>query len=76
MLSSAAALGAPAVLEAVGAGVPDAFRMYQDPSADTCEHILMDDTAWAQPVAFARGTDGKVASFAIPNWTGEWVKQA
>ena len=75
VMVSEVALGLPAVLEAVGAALPDAFRAFQDTTTNTCEHVLMDDTLFAQPVVFARGADGKVASFAIPNWSGQWLKQ-
>ena len=78
VLTAPATIGAPAVLEAVGAALPDAFRMYQDAAdaADSCEHAAMDDTAWAQPLIFARGADGKVANFSAVNWQGAWAKTA
>ena len=74
LVLASAAIGASAVLEAVGAALPDAFRLYQDPTSDTCEHLAMDDTAWAQPVVFTRGADGKVASLGLVNWDGAWTK--
>jgi hypothetical protein len=74
LVLASAAIGASAVLEAVGAALPNAFRMFQDPTSDTCEHLAMDDTSWAQPVVFTRGTDGKVASLGLVNWDGAWSK--
>jgi len=75
MTSESVLSNAPAVLEAVGAALPDSFRMFQDPSTDTCEHFVMGDIVFAQPIGFSRGADGNVSGFALPSWTGAWLKQ-
>ena len=75
VLTAPDALGPAAVLEYVGAAVPEIFRMYQDPTIVTCEHPAMADTAWAMPVVFTRGSDKQVQGFSLVNWNGQWARQ-
>ena len=72
---SSAVLGDAGVLEAVNASLlPDAFRMFQDPTAVNCEHVAMADSVWGWPVLFQRSGGGNVTSLRIVNWGGEWNK--
>ena len=63
-----------AVLGWAGPLASDAFRMYQDPTSDTCEHTVMNDIVWGAPLPFTR-EGGAVVSFMTVNWDGAWKKQ-
>jgi hypothetical protein len=55
--------------------VGDAFRMFADPTTDTCMHTLMEDIPYGWPVMFQR-TEGRVTSVQFINWSGSWAKIA
>jgi CubicO group peptidase (beta-lactamase class C family) len=76
ILDAPNALGHIAILEYLGDTIPDIFRLYQDPTNNTCEHQAEADTAWAIPIVFSRDAiTGLIKSFAIVNWSGDWSKE-
>lgn len=55
----------------------DTYRMFGDPTSQTCEHLLFLDLPWASPIQFQRNPAGQgVVSFSMINMEGSWLKQA
>ena len=68
--------GAPsAVMEWAGPRAPDAFLLFGDPTASTCEHVVFGDVTYGVPLVFTRA-GGRVVSLAFVNWNGPWQKTA